>query len=66
MQSRPAPKHRKGLVIVNTGTSKGNTTAAFGLVFRARARGMAAGVLRFIKAGTTRFGEIRAQPGIEF
>lgn len=66
MQPRPLPKRRKGLVIVNTGTGKRKTTAAFGLAFRARGRGMAAGILRFIKPGTTRFGEIRAQPGIEF
>ncbi|GMU39360.1 MAG: cob(I)alamin adenolsyltransferase/cobinamide ATP-dependent adenolsyltransferase [Chloroflexota bacterium] len=53
-------KRRKGLVIVNTGTGKGKTTAAFGIAFRARGRGMSAGVLQFIKPGTARFGEIRA------
>ena len=53
-------KRRKGLVIVNTGNGKGKTTAAFGLAFRARGRGMAVGILQFIKPGTARFGEIRA------
>ncbi len=53
-------KRRKGLVIVNTGTGKGKTTAAFGIAFRARGRKMAVGVLQFIKPGTARFGEIRA------
>lgn len=53
-------KRRKGLVIVNTGEGKGKTTAAFGLAFRARGRGMAVGILQFIKPDTARFGEIRA------
>lgn len=53
-------KRRKGLVIVNTGTGKGKTTAAFGLAFRARGRKMDVGILQFIKPGTARFGEIRA------
>jgi len=53
-------KRRKGLVIVNTGNGKGKTTAAFGVAFRARGRGMAVGILQFIKPGTARFGEIRA------
>ena len=64
--SDPLEERRKGLVIVNTGTGKGRGTAAFGLAFRARGRGMAAVILQFIKPGTTRFGDIRAQPGIEF
>lgn len=55
-----AAKRRKGLVIVNTGDGKGKTTAAFGVAFRARGRGMAVGILQFIKPGTARYGEIRA------
>ena len=53
-------KRRKGLVMVNTGNGKGKTTAAFGVAFRARGRGMDVGILQFIKPGTARFGEIRA------
>lgn len=51
---------RKGLVIVNTGTGKGKTTAAFGLAFRAQGRGMSTGILQFMKRNTARFGELRA------
>lgn len=55
-----AEKKRKGLIIVNTGTGKGKTTAAFGVAMRARGRGMRVGILQFIKPGTANFGEIRA------
>ncbi len=54
-------EHRKkGLLIVNTGTGKGKTTAAFGLAMRARGRGMRVAIIQFIKPGTANFGEIRA------
>lgn len=55
-----AEKKRKGLIIVNTGTGKGKTTAAFGVAMRARGRRMRVGILQFIKPGTANFGEIRA------
>ena len=51
---------KKGLLIVNTGTGKGKTTAAFGLAMRARGRGMRVAIIQFIKPGTANFGEIRA------
>ena len=55
-----AAKRRKGLVIVNTGDGKGKSTAAFGMAFRARGRGMRVGVLQFLKPDTANYGEIRA------
>lgn len=51
---------KKGLLIVNTGTGKGKTTAAFGLAMRARGRRMRVIMIQFIKRGTARFGEIRS------
>ena len=40
---------KKGLIIVNTGTGKGKSTAAFGMVFRGIAHGMQCAVVQFIK-----------------
>ena len=39
----------KGLLIVHTGSGKGKSTAAFGLVFRALGNGMRVGVVQFVK-----------------
>jgi len=39
----------KGLLIVNTGTGKGKSSAAFGMAVRAIAHGMRVGVVQFIK-----------------
>jgi cob(I)alamin adenosyltransferase len=39
----------KGLLIVNTGTGKGKSTAAFGLVLRALGHGFHVGIVQFIK-----------------
>lgn len=50
---------RKGLVIVNTGTGKGKSTAAMGMAFRAQGRRLRVGIIQFIKPGTARFGELR-------
>ena len=50
---RPAPS----LVLVNTGDGKGKSTAAFGTVLRAVARGWKVCVLQFVKSGRWRTGE---------
>ena len=39
----------KGLLIVHTGTGKGKSTAAFGLVMRALGHGFPVGVVQFVK-----------------
>jgi cob(I)alamin adenosyltransferase len=61
---RPA----KSLVIVNTGDGKGKSTAAFGVVMRALARGWAVAVVQFIKSGSWRVGEeaISKQLGVDW
>ncbi|MBW4077092.1 MAG: cob(I)yrinic acid a,c-diamide adenosyltransferase [Acidobacteria bacterium] len=45
------------LIIVNTGNGKGKSTAAFGMVMRAVARGWKVGVIQFIKSGKWQVGE---------
>jgi cob(I)alamin adenosyltransferase len=59
---------RKGLLIVNTGDSKGKSTAAFGMLLRAWGRGMRVCVIQFIKAKTGKWGEVKAAQklGIEW
>ena len=44
-------KLEKGLVQVYTGTGKGKTSAAFGLVLRAAGRGLKVCIVQFIKGG---------------
>jgi cob(I)alamin adenosyltransferase len=39
----------RGLLIVHTGTGKGKSTAAFGLVLRALGHGMRVGIVQFVK-----------------
>lgn len=53
-------RKKKGLVIVNTGTGKGKTTAALGVMTRAWGRNMKVGVIQFLKNEHARFGEIKA------
>ena len=66
-QSVTGPRINKGLVIVNTGTGKGKTTAAMGVMLRAWGRDMKVVMLQFIKHTTANFGEQRAarRMGIE-
>jgi len=53
-------RQKKGLVIVNTGTGKGKTTAALGVMTRAWGRQMKVGVIQFLKNENARYGEIKA------
>jgi cob(I)alamin adenosyltransferase len=44
-----AATREKGLIVVHTGSGKGKTTAALGMVFRALGHGMKVGVVQFTK-----------------
>lgn len=48
-KKQAAASVEKGLLIVNTGTGKGKTTAAFGMAVRVLGHGMRLGVVQFIK-----------------
>ncbi|MEX0665374.1 MAG: cob(I)yrinic acid a,c-diamide adenosyltransferase [Acidimicrobiia bacterium] len=55
---RPAGmRSAPSLVIVNTGDGKGKSTAAFGVVMRAVARGWRVVVIQFLKSGEWKVGE---------
>ena len=41
----------RGLIIVHTGTGKGKSSAAFGMIFRCIAHGIPSAVVQFIKGG---------------
>jgi cob(I)alamin adenosyltransferase len=64
-----APKVRqRSLVLVNTGEGKGKSTAAFGVVMRAVARGWQVCVIQFIKSDKWKVGEekVGRQLGVEW
>jgi cob(I)alamin adenosyltransferase len=65
---RPPGKRQRSLVIVNTGDGKGKSTAAFGVVLRAVARGWKVCVIQFIKSGKWKVGEeqIATQLGVDW
>ena len=48
-KKKAAAQKEKGLLIVNTGTGKGKSTAAFGMGMRILGHGMKLGVVQFIK-----------------
>lgn len=56
------------LVIVNTGNGKGKSSAAFGMMIRAVARGWKVAVVQFIKSGSWKVGEetIGRQLGVDW
>ncbi len=63
-----ARDNEKGLVIVHTGTGKGKTSAALGMVVRAIGHGMKVGVVQFVK-GAMETGEAAVFahfPNVEF
>jgi cob(I)alamin adenosyltransferase len=60
-EHRRRPDRRaQGLVMVHTGNGKGKTTAALGLVLRARGQGLRVAMFQFIKAQSGNWGESRA------
>ncbi|MBS1252228.1 MAG: Cob(I)yrinic acid a,c-diamide adenosyltransferase [Anaerolineales bacterium] len=67
-QTARREKRKKGLVIINTGTGKGKTTAALGTLLRAWGRGMRPCVIQFLKHEAGGWGEVRAahELGIEW
>lgn len=58
MTEQPSQSKRvQSLVILNTGDGKGKSSAAFGVMGRAWARGWRVGVVQFIKGGKWKVGE---------
>jgi cob(I)alamin adenosyltransferase len=64
----PQKARPRSLVLVNTGHGKGKSTAAFGVVMRALARGWRVCVIQFIKSGEWKVGEkqIARQLGVDW
>jgi cob(I)alamin adenosyltransferase len=66
--SKPPLKKVSSIVLVNTGDGKGKSTAAFGVVMRAVARGWRVCVIQFLKSGKWHTGEedMAARLGVDF
>jgi cob(I)alamin adenosyltransferase len=66
--SQPPRRDQPSIVIVNTGDGKGKSTAAFGTMLRAVARGWEVSVIQFMKSGRWRVGEetVARQLGIDW
>lgn len=64
----PATRRAPSLIIVNTGDGKGKSTAAFGTMLRALARGWKVAVVQFLKSGDWKVGEekIARQLGVDW
>jgi cob(I)alamin adenosyltransferase len=60
----PGSVRAKSVVVVNTGDGKGKSTAAFGVVLRASARGWKIAVVQFLKSGKWHVGEEEAARGL--
>jgi len=63
-----ASVRKPSLVIVNTGDGKGKSTAAFGIMIRAVARGWKVAVIQFLKSGEWKVGEetVGRQLGVDW
>ena len=67
-KKKAAAQKEKGLLIVNTGTGKGKSSAAFGMGLRVLGHGMKLGVVQFIK-GALESGErqfLSSHPNCDF
>jgi cob(I)alamin adenosyltransferase len=64
----PPRRDQPSIVIVNTGDGKGKSTAAFGTMLRAVARGWEVSVIQFMKSGRWRVGEetVARQLGVDW
>src|ERR671921_846458 len=66
--TRPQLRRATSLLMVNTGDGKGKSSAAFGVMLRALARGWSVAVVQFIKSGDWKVGEekIGRQLGVDW
>jgi cob(I)alamin adenosyltransferase len=55
--AKPPLRRQRSVLIVNTGDGKGKSTAAFGVVLRAVARGWLVSVVQFVKSNEWKVGE---------